>query len=101
MPTEMKTKTPTMPRWAELVREKYLAGEASTFVLYRNVFDIFLVGGQLIDLKAFLTGVLVEETKGTVVEVSAEFGVTCRKGKVELDQGGDLLQQLHSLERHL
>lgn len=96
----MNTKS-QLPRWAELVREKYLAGEASTFVLYRNVFDIFLVGGQLIDLKAFLTGVLVEETKGTVVEVSAEFGVTCRKGKVELDQGGDLLQQLHSLERHL
>jgi transitional endoplasmic reticulum ATPase len=93
--------TTPLPRWAELVREKYLAGEASTFVLYRNVFDIFLVGGQLIDLKAFLTGVLVEETKGTVVEVSAEFGVLCRKGKVELDQGGDLLQQLHSLERHL
>ena len=32
-----------LPRWAELVREKYLAGEASTFVLFRNVFDIFLV----------------------------------------------------------
>ncbi len=91
----------SLPRWAELVREKYLAGEASTFVLYRNVFDIFLVDGQFIDLKAFLTGVLVEGTKDTVVEVTAEFGVQCLKGKVTLDQGGDLLQQLHSLERHL
>ncbi len=91
----------SLPRWAELVREKYLAGEASTFVLYRNVFDIFLVDGQFIDLKAFLTGVLVEGTKDTVVEVTAEFGVQCLKGKVALDQGGDLLQQLHSLERHL
>ncbi len=98
MPTKAKTR---LPRWAELVREKYLAGEASTFVLYRNVFDVFLVDGQFVDLKAFLIGVLVEETKGTVVEVSAEFGVQCRKGKVELDQSGDLLQQLHSLERHL
>ncbi len=90
-----------LPRWATQVREKYLAGEASTFVLYRNVFDIFLVGGKFIDLHRFLTGVLVEETKGTIVEVSAEFGVQCLKGKVEIDQGGELLQQLHSLERHL
>lgn len=92
---------PKLPRWAELVREKYLAGEASTFVLYRNVFDIFWVGGQFVDLLAFLKGVLVEDTKATVVEVSAEFGVQCLKGKVELDQAGDMLQQLHSLERHL
>ena len=90
-----------LPRWAELVREKYLAGEASTFVLFRNVFDIFLVNGQFVDLKAFLIGVLVEETKGTVVEVSGEFGVQCLKGKVALDPGGDLLAQLHSLEQHL
>jgi transitional endoplasmic reticulum ATPase len=95
-----KPKAP-LPRWAELVREKYLAGEASTFVLYRNVFDVFLVDGQFVDLKTFITSVLVEPTKGTVVEVSAEFGVQCRKGRVELDQTGELLQQLHSLERHL
>jgi len=92
---------PKLPRWAELVREKYLAGEASTFVLYRNVFDIFLVGGQFIDLKAFLTGVFVAETKTTVLEISAEFGVQCLKGKVEIDRSGDLMAELHSLERHL
>ncbi len=92
---------PDLPRWAATVREKYLAGEASTFVLYRNVFDVFLVGAQLLDLKQFLTGVFVEETKRTVVEVSAEYGVVCLKGRVELDQAGTRLQQLHSLERHL
>jgi transitional endoplasmic reticulum ATPase len=103
MPTQARAEQPkpALPRWAELVREKYLAGEASTFVLYRNVFDVFLVDGQFVDLKAFLTGVLVEPTKGTVVEVSAEFGVQCRKGHIELDQSSELLQQLHSLERHL
>lgn len=92
---------PDLPGWAHELREKYLAGEASTFVLYRNVFDSFLIGGQFVDLKAFLTGSFVQETKPTVVEVSAEFGVQCLKGIVELDQGGDLLAQLHSLERHL
>lgn len=92
---------PELPAWARELREKYLAGEASTFVLYRNVFDSFLIGGQFVDLKAFLTGPFVQETKPTVVEVSAEFGVQCLKGIVELDQAGDLMAQLHSLERHL
>lgn len=93
--------TTPLPRWAAQVREKYLAGEASTFVLYRNVFDIFRVGGRFVDLQEFLTGVLVADTKPTIVEVSAEFGVHAVKGRVELDQTGDLLRQLHSLERHL
>jgi len=97
----MKTIAHPLPAWAGLVREKYLAGEASTFVLYGNVFDVFLVNGEFIDLKAFLTGVFVAETKSTVVEVSPEFGVTVLKGKVELDQGAELLGKLHSLELHL
>jgi transitional endoplasmic reticulum ATPase len=91
-----------LPGWAQRIREKYIAGEASTFVLYRNVFDTFLIGGEFVDLKTFLTGTLVEETKKTVVEVSAEFGVKCVKGSAEMDgSGGELLAQLHSLERHL
>lgn len=96
-----KAAKPALPRWAEAVREKYLAGEASTFVLYRNVFDIFLVDGQFVDLKSFLTGVFVQGTKPTVVEVSAEFGVQCLKGQAELLGEGELMAQLHSLERHL
>ena len=96
---EAKVKPP-LPRWAEIVREKYLAGEASTFVLYRNVFDVFLVDGKLVDLKTFLTGVFTE-TKPNVVEVSSEFGVQVLKGIMKLDQAGDILAQLHSLEVHL
>ena len=91
---------PPLPRWAEVVREKYLAGEASTFVLYRNVFDVFLVDRKFVDLKTFLTGVFAE-TKPYVVEVSSEFGVQPLKGEVKIDQGGDILAQLHSLEVHL
>jgi len=104
MTMETKVKPP-LPRWAEVVREKYLAGEASTFVLYRNVFDIFLVDGKFVDLKAFLTSVFFDETKQTVIEVSSEFGVQVVKelvpGAVSIDRGGDLLAQLHSLEVHL
>jgi transitional endoplasmic reticulum ATPase len=93
--------TSNLPHWAQSLREKYLAGESSTFVLHRNVFDIFLVDGQFMDLRTFLTGKFVQETKTTVVEISAEFGVQCLKGKVDLDASGDFLAQLHSLERHL
>ena len=101
MEAVMETRVkPPLPRWAEVVREKYLAGEASTFVLYRNVFDVFLVDRKFVDLKAFLTGVFAE-TKPYVVEVSSEFGVQQLKGEVKIDQGGDILAQLHSLEVHL
>jgi transitional endoplasmic reticulum ATPase len=89
------------PQWAQSLREKYLAGESSTFVLHRNVFDIFLVDGKFMDLRTFLTGPFVSETKSTVVEVSAEFGVQCLKGKMDLDVSGSFLAQLHALERHL
>ena len=93
--------TSKFPRWAEVVREKYLAGEASTFVLYRNVFDIFLFDGKFLDLKQLLTGPFVQETKKTVVEVSAEFGVQCLRGSLTLDEAGDMMAKLHSLEAHL
>ena len=46
----MSAKAPAraaLPPWAETLRQKYLAAEASTFVLYRNVFDTFLVAGRL------------------------------------------------------
>ena len=101
MEAVMETRVkPPLPRWAEVVREKYLAGEASTFVLYRNVFDVFLVDRKFVDLKTFLTGVFAE-TKPYVVEVSSEFGVQQLKGEVKIDKGGDILAQLHSLEVHL
>ena len=43
-----------LPLWAETLRQKYLAGEASTFVLYRNVFDNFLLGDTLHNLQSLL-----------------------------------------------
>ena len=64
-----------LPRWAETLRQKYLAGEASTFVLYRNVFDNFLVGNTLHNLQSFLVDELFRDTKKQVVEVSLERGI--------------------------
>ena len=72
-----------LPRWAEVLRQKYLAGEASTFVLYRNVFDNVLVGDKLHNLGAFLVEELFKDTKQHVCEVSLERGIRVLSGTNE------------------
>jgi SpoVK/Ycf46/Vps4 family AAA+-type ATPase len=96
-----------LPKWAETLRQKYLAAEASTFVLYRNVFDNFLVGGKLHNLQSFLVEELFRDTKKSVVEVSLERGIRSLNGKpsaalAELNgEAPDLLSQLHRLEAQM
>jgi transitional endoplasmic reticulum ATPase len=99
-----------LPGWAEALRQKYLAGEASTFVLYRNVFDSFLVGGALQSLQGFLVEELFKDTKKHVVEVSLERGVRMLRGKssglatlVAEDGAPDvpLLPALHAVEAQM
>lgn len=98
-----------LPRWAETLRQKYLAGEASTFVLYRNVFDNVLVGEVLHDLQSFLVGELFKDTKQQVCEISLERGIRVLGGKadgalampdVDADSG-TLLASLHALEAQM
>ena len=99
----------TLPRWAETLRQKYLAGEASTFVLYRNVFDNFLVAGTLHSLQSFLVAELFKDTKKQVVEVSLERGIRHLSGTpsaamaaiANLDDDSGLLPQLHRLEAQM
>ena len=64
-----------LPPWAETLRQKYLAAEASTFVLYRNVFDNFLVGETLHTLQSFLLAELLYEDS-RFAEASAEYEKT-------------------------
>lgn len=98
-----------LPHWAEQLRQKYLAGEASTFVLYRNVFDNFLVGDTLHNLASFLVGELFKDTKKQVWEVSLERGIQVLGGttdkdrkpfnaSLDVDQEPPLLEALHKLE---
>ena len=94
-----------LPIWAETLRQKYLAGEASTFVLYRNVFDSFLVGEALHDLQTFLVSELFKDTKKHVCEISLERGIRVLK-PVGADHAGDadgasLLDSLHVLEAQM
>lgn len=92
-----------LPAWAESLRQKYLAGEASTFVLYRNVFDNFLVGDTLHSLQSFLVAELFKGTKKHVCEVSLERGIrplngAAGEGSGDAADGINLLLSLHALE---
>ena len=69
-----------LPVWAETLRQKYLAGEASVFVLYRNVFDRYLVGDKPYGMVAFLAEVLLKENKQRIYELSADRGVRVLQG---------------------
>ncbi len=69
-----------LPVWADTVRQKYLAGEASVFVLYRNVFDRYLANGTALSLVDFLSGVLLKENKQTIIEFSVDRGVRYLQG---------------------
>ncbi len=64
-----------LPVWAEQMRQKYLAGEASVFVLYGNVFDRYLVNGVAYAMTDFLADVLLKENKNRIMEVSLGRGV--------------------------
>jgi transitional endoplasmic reticulum ATPase len=51
--TQAAASSAALPVWAETVRQKYLAGEASVFVLYRNVFDRYPANGTALSLVDF------------------------------------------------
>jgi transitional endoplasmic reticulum ATPase len=71
-----KTETSTeLPIWAEAIRQKYLAGEASLFVLHGNVYDRFWVGDKSWSLQDFLAQVLFQNKNKTVLELSMGRGL--------------------------
>lgn len=49
------------------------------FLVHGNVFDVVVCGGKLLGLSDFLTGVLLRETKDTVVVYNVATGVRCPK----------------------
>ncbi|ABM38438.1 AAA family ATPase [Polaromonas naphthalenivorans] len=109
-PATMPATRNPLPRWAETLRQKYLAGEASTFVLYRNVFDNFLAGETLHNLQSFLVAELLRDTKKHICEISLERGIQVLVGKAgagmgtaegESTDGSTLLQSLHALEKQM
>ncbi|MBO3707649.1 MAG: ATP-binding protein [Candidatus Accumulibacter sp.] len=69
-----------MPLWAETLRQKYLAGEAAVFVLYRNVFDRYRAGDDYRTLQPFLSEVLLRDNKQNIFELSIDRGVRVIQG---------------------
>jgi transitional endoplasmic reticulum ATPase len=98
-----------LPGWAESVRQKYLAGEASVFVLYRNVFDRYLSGASAYNLTDFLTNVLLTRTKDRILELSVDRGVRFLKGEAPEErqslyqylEGKGLAGTFEALERRM
>jgi len=82
--TQTAPRPAALPAWADTVRQKYLAGEASVFVLYRNVFDRYLnntpANGGALSLVDFLSGVLLKENKRNIIEFSVDRGVRYLQG---------------------
>ena len=69
-----------LPDWAEVMRQKYLAGEASVFVLYGNVFDRYLVENTAYSISDFLSEVLLKDNKERIYEISIDRGLRVIQG---------------------
>jgi len=73
------TPRPPLPAWAEAVRRKYVADEASMFVLHGNVYDDILWNGRYQTLTEFLTEVLLQDNKDTIIVFDPSAGVRYTK----------------------
>ena len=79
--TKDTARIPAQPAWVEDLRQKYLAGQATIFVLYGNVFDKVVQpdGGWM--LGEYLTSRLFGSSKGLVFELGWSQGLRVAGGK--------------------
>lgn len=80
-----------LPAWAEDLRRRYLRGEASTFVLHGNVYDVVLYNKKKMALTEFLTDVLLKESKDTIAVYNVATGVRFSKRAGSVTELEDLL----------
>lgn len=97
MNTSVSTAT-DRPQWACTLRDKYLAGEASIFVLHGNVFDQVNTGDAPKMLGDYLAQDLLGDTKGVVLEMGWSQGVRVVAGRALKEAGNTLPSELKSLE---
>jgi ATPases of the AAA+ class len=81
---------PPLAPWAELIRRKYLAGEASVFILHLNVFDQVLYGERPYSITEFLSRVLLWQNKRTIIVYDPAAGVSFIRQSEELAKIEDL-----------
>jgi hypothetical protein len=84
-----KAASRVLPAWAEDLRCRYVRGEASMFVLHGNVFDAVVQDG-LHSLSAFLTDVLLKETKDTIIVYNVATGGDFAKRAPRIEVSEDL-----------
>ena len=63
-----------LPTWAEDLKNRYLRGESSMFILHGNVFDVVLNGDKMLGLTEFLTDVLLKESRESIVVYNVSSG---------------------------
>ena len=68
------SETKILPTWAEDLRNRYLRGESSMFILHGNVFDVVLNGDKTLGLTEFLTGVLLKDSRDNIVVYNVSSG---------------------------
>jgi len=93
-----------LPSWANELRQRYLRGEASIFILHGNVYDAVLSEGRIVTLSEFLGQVLLEQSKQTIAVYNVATGVHFLKREAGLSVDEALLSQdkpriLMSLEK--
>ncbi|MGE5186503.1 MAG: ATP-binding protein [Acidobacteriota bacterium] len=75
---------PTLPVWAEELKQRYLRGEASVFVLHGNVHDVVFDGDELISIGDFVARTVFEK-KDVVIRYNVSTGCrfTKKAGKID------------------
>ena len=68
-----------LPVWADDLRRRYLRSEAAMFVLHGNVYDVVLCDKRMMSLTAFLTDVLLKDSKETIAVYNVATGVQFTK----------------------
>jgi transitional endoplasmic reticulum ATPase len=81
------------PAWAEELRQRYLRGEASQFILHGNVFDVVAWEGKLVPIGVYLAEHLLGETKDVVVVFNLASGGSFVRRKADLAGFEDLIVQ--------
>src|SRR2546423_13385567 len=82
-----------LPDWATDLRNRYLRGEASIFILHGNGFDAVLSGNRFVTLTDFLGNVLLKESKDTIAVYNVATGVRFLKRAKDVENVDDLIMQ--------
>lgn len=95
MSTSETSVTSVAPAWVEAVRRRYLSGDASVFVLYRNVYDNILLDGNFVALEQYLYKSLLDGKKKRVLLHSIASGTEALAGQ-KLPEGAEGLDGIET-----